>query len=217
MNDFYIIAPEDPSLDFLSPIYSVDCLGPLISGELIRVKASDEAYQSAKKKVINMPAGALILFLGHGTKRSLLGGEYQGSERKSIWRLDSMNEFRDKHLVLLACDSGALIKSSKAVRNNYDALGFELLPTDLNEAAANKALRNIELELADIELFKSDLVEIVSTAFKLFFQSQSDNLLDLFMILRVLVDRKIIARSKSGENRKVASIFVLMRSGIVIH
>jgi len=217
MSDFYIIAPEDPSLDFLSSIYAFDCLGQYISGELIRVKATDEGYQSVRRKVVGMPKGALILFLGHGTKKSLLGGAYQRLQRKSIWDLGSMNEFRDKYLFLLACDSGALIKSSQAARNHYDALGFELLPTDLNEASANRVLRSIDLGLDDIELFKSDLVEIVSYAFRLFFQSENDNLLNLFKLLRVLVDRKIIARSKSGENRKVASIFVLMRSGIVIH
>ena len=215
-NSFYIIAPEDPTLDFLSPIYSDEHLGKFINGGIIKVGSCDEGYVLAKEQVLAIPSGSLVLFLGHGTSKSLLGIN-QTFEREVIWDLKSMASFKGQYLVLLSCHSSSLLKSSMPYRNNCDSVGFGLLPTDMLDVKPDRLLRGLELDQTDIDKYKSSLVKVFSEAFKYFLESNDVNLSDLAKYFRVFIDREIMALAHSSENRKVADIFVLMRAGLATH
>lgn len=154
-----VIISIDPTTTFLFKIIeNIRATG--IEVNLIEIHPSDQSYNDCLEKIKGLAFGSLILFLGHGESNKLYGGESDGFDQKAIVELNEMKIFKDKYLILLACDSAELLKSSFRQAKMIKSIGFGALPTEIVELKNNKN----GITKRTIDLFRDVIVSTVSEA-----------------------------------------------------
>ena len=157
----FLIFPNDRSTEFLKSV--VDKAEELISNLIIiKCSASDESYSDAIEQLKNISKGETVIFIGHGCPTKLYGGENKSFSKKELISLKNVSLFKDVKLILMACNSSDFIRSSRKMRNFSEALGFGLLPSDMNELAKNKKIRELNLTELEINKFKEILIDLFS-------------------------------------------------------
>ncbi|MDI3325394.1 hypothetical protein QKW35_13510 [Pontibacterium granulatum] len=210
----YIIFPVDPSTSFLSSAIDVikEGIGD-ISINVITIEASDEAYRRAKAEVQEIPDGAFVLFMGHGTSKSLYGGCSKDFKRKDFLVTNDLHFFKGKDLFLLSCHSSSLLYSSRKQRNHSNALGFGALPSDMDEANSNNKLASLGLSNEDIAAYREFLATCIPSAIVHYFQNgYKFEFIEQYLIY--LLNKEINRLVLEDKNRPLAGLIFSMRTEI---
>ncbi|MEO9502821.1 hypothetical protein [Nonlabens ulvanivorans] len=158
-----VVISIDPTTAFLFEIIK-NIKAKNIEVNLIEIHPSDQSYNDCLDKINELACGSVILFLGHGQSDRLYGGESDKFDKKPIIKLNEMNIFKDKYLILLACDSSELLKSSFRQAKMIKSIGFGALPTEIEELDNNKKFANVGITQKTIDLFRDIIVSTVSEA-----------------------------------------------------
>ena len=208
-----IIISIDPTTAFLFEIIE-NIRANDIEVNLIEIHPSDQSYNDCLEKIKELDCGSIILFLGHGQSDRLYGGESEAFDKKPIVKLNEMNIFQNKYLILLACDSAELLKSSFRQAKMIKSIGFGALPTEIEELDNNKKFANVGITKATIDLFRSVIVSTVSDAivhslkYKLDFIQTKD-------YLTFLLNKKINSVILEDNNENLGDLIYQMKYELV--
>ena len=152
MSKTVCLYPEDATTTFLLPLYEHICNVLNAVGIHNDTTDEDDALDKIYKEIEDAD---LILFLGHGNSANLYGSRLDNV----VFEESNHQLLKDKTLFLLACNSADFIH-----RFGYtNAIGFDFLPTSLDDVRTQRMLHNIrieELERADVNVYKDSLVHI---------------------------------------------------------
>jgi hypothetical protein len=208
-----IIISIDPSTLFLAKIIEkLDLNG--IEFSLTEIHPNDESYVTSFEKILSFDKDSTILFLGHGQSNQLYGGENPGVfDRKPFIKLSEMKIFQEQNIILLACDSASLVKSSFRMSKTIQSIGFGGLPTSIEEIEYDKKLSAEGISEQTIEEFKFAIVETVAEALIL-----SLNDLTIFKnLLTLLIDKRINDAVLIRKDRNLADLLFKMRNEMVLY
>ncbi len=204
---YYLIYPNDPTTYFMNPIikslksYIED--GSLI---LINCDADLKSYKDSVEKIKEIPKNSRVIFIGHSTNSILYGGQSPDFERKSLVELSQMSIFKNIELFLISCFSEKLLKSSRGQRNYSKCLGFGLLPSELQEVVAHSAMRRLELNQTDINIFKFHLADIFCSVLN--YMISNNTSLDMaYNYFKIITHKKTNDLILNEKNDKVAELF----------
>lgn len=202
----------DPSTKFLFEI--VDKLKHNEVNLVVHeVHPNDESYKITFEIISNLERNSRILFLGHGQADRIYGGECSDSfPKKSLVKLNEMNVFKDQHLLLLACNSADLIRSSFRQAKISKSIGFGGLPTSIEEIENDKKLSSEGISKETIEEFKNEIIYIVSEALSLHYQDFNK----LSDYLTLFLDQRINNAVLVKQNRHLADLLYKMRNEMVL-
>jgi hypothetical protein len=187
-----ILFPKDSTTDFLEEVVSY--LVQTVRSSLfsfIRIEPSDESHQYSLEQIQN-PVHNTILFLGHGTSVSLYGTCEGNYRNEKFITTKNFGIFKEKKLILVACDSRTLIKKGK-VHGFEEAIGFGDLPTDWNDVQSARegdvnAYKGFTEET--IKSFRNCLVEIIKYSVSDFL-SNNLSLVELYNLIFLRINKRI--------------------------
>ena len=212
--ELYIIIPIDPSTNFLFDIVSE--LNQ-VSIKLIKVEANDISYSNSLNSISEIPDNSNIIFLGHGTSNKLYGGESERFDKKELVSVRTMRIFRNQNIFLLACNSALLLKSSYRLSNIKKAIGFGSLPTSKEEIDDDKRLSKTGIDDKIIELYKQEIVRIISQGINHFIQSKNADFIDLKNYIDLLLLKRINNAVIKDNNPLLADLLFKMKKEMVIY
>jgi hypothetical protein len=212
-----IIFPVDKSTDFLNQIVE-NLNNSVVEFDLIKIFPTNESYDSAVKKIIEIKDDELIIFLGHGSPEMLYGGESDEFDKKAFVKLKTMYLFKNKNLFLLACDSTSLLKSSFKIAEIKKSIGFGPLPTDMSELNSNK-FKSLGANEETIRLFKDKIVNLISNSLIYYLNnsSKTKNMIDLKEYLILLINKDISETILIKKNRPLADLLFYMRTDLNLY
>lgn len=212
-----VIYPEDPSISFLDPVPE-SLLASLGSEnfQLIRVPASTDGYRDAREEISALGQGSLVLYLGHGTSRELYGGASECFDRKPLYRFDDMSHFKDSKVIFFSCQSRRLINSSRARAGFSGAVGFGMLPSDMNEVWATAGVKSLDITPEILERYKSELVNILVDALK-HAPELAGNLEAFHSYFLLYLNKRINALALSGEESVLANFLFFVKQDFVCY
>jgi hypothetical protein len=193
----HIIHPKDDSTDFLEGIYKDVCPLPEIETTILRIISQDE-YFAFFKMIPTLPNNELVLFLGHGTSTALSGPRTRDFEIETLIGQSELKIFDHKNVVLLSCRSNQFLKSFFKERNLRSAIGFPNLITDFAEVEHHdnpERLQNITQE--DIELFKTNLVEIIKYSLEDYVNNEL-NIFQFYNRIKLRINKRVIKLYKEN-------------------
>lgn len=206
-----LIYPEDTTTDFLKPIsQKIASLNHQVKE--IRVGAGKDAHGDCLNKLEKLlPYASLIFFIGHGTDYSLFGGETSQVDKTPFLSLKDMPIFRDKNLILLSCESSALLKRTIKYSKIKKAIGFGLLATEVTEAHSTQKLRKLQIDNNTIEQFKEAIVKVIVN-------SLDDNIdiNDIHDKIIFNINTEINYAVLEQKNRKLADLLFYMKDDITV-
>lgn len=191
-----IIHPWDSSTKFLESIISF----LKKNGFPIKIFRPNNKTSNVEAEVeASYKEGDLLVFLGHGSSRSLFGSANEQQEKVILFNLDQAARFfPNKKSILLACRSAELLVSAN-LSGGY--IGFGDLPTSIDEVLGTREqsdpyyLRG--LEKATLAEFRQVLIDMMITAFK--FSNDSYSVRTFYLAIRYSLNRALtrIATSKT--------------------
>lgn len=204
---YYLIYPNDPTTYFMNPI--IKSLKSYIeNGSLILIncEANLNSYKDSIEKIREIPENSRVIFIGHSTNSILYGGQSTNFEKKPLLELSQMSIFKNIELFLISCFSEKLLKSSRGQRNYSKCLGFGLLPSELQEVVAHSAMRRLELNQTDINIFRFHLADIFCSVlnYMIYNNTSLDTAYNYFKIITHKKTNDLILNEK---NDKVAELF----------
>jgi hypothetical protein len=215
----YFVYPTDITTEFLLEIptriknkYGLDAV------QVIKVIPSDESYKSSLVEIENIPDNSIIVFMGHGQSDKLWGAENESFPKKPLIRQSDAKIFNNKYLFLLACNSNEFLRGCYLYSKIKSSIGFGSLPTDIEEIASSKRLKELEIDNEVIKLNKQILIELVS---KSFCDMIDENLTftDFYFRLTLRIQKKIssllLTDKKNSNNRKLADLLFFMKNEMV--
>lgn len=163
------IYPEDPTTDFLLPLYEHICNNMHAVGLHSDTTEDDDSLDKIYKEIED---AEVVVFLGHGTSKMLYGSGCANV----VFEDTNCHLLNDKKLFLLACNSDQFIRNYKLA----NAIGFGFLPTSLDDVRQTQTLHGVwieNLDKKDVDCFNSSLVQA-------FISALSDNTLKDFHLLK---------------------------------
>lgn len=204
---YYLIYPNDPTTYFMNPI--IKSLKSYIeNGSLILIscEANLNSYKDSIEKIREIPENSIVIFIGHSTNSILYGGQSINFEKKPLLELSQMSIFKNIELFLISCFSEKLLKSSRGQRNYSKCLGFGLLPSELQEVVAHSAMRRLELNQTDINIFRFHLADIFCSVLNYMISNNSS--LDMaYNYFKIITHKKTNDLILNEKNDKVAELF----------
>lgn len=207
----YIIFPKDKSTFFLYRLYYylIRSLGK-DNLSLIRYEGSDQGYRKSLQKISEIPKGACVLFMGHGTAAGIYGGTSESYDRQYLLKIEDMKLFSDKNLILLSCHSVGLIKSSFK-QSHYEAvIGFGALPTEMSEVEAHSKLKKQNVSENTIYKYKRFLVQMISDSI-IYYKTNDKKLPDLYNRMILIINQEINAQVLDNGDRAYADLLFYMK------
>jgi hypothetical protein len=208
-----IIISIDPTTAFLFEIVqTIRANG--IEVNLIEIHPSDESYRECLEQIKGLDPKSVILFLGHGQSDRLYGGESETFDKKPIVKLNEMNIFKDKYLILLACDSAELLKSSFRQAKMAKSIGFGALPTEIEELENNKKFANVGITKVTIDLFRDIIVSSVSETI-IYYMKGNKDFIQTKDYLTLLLNKKINRVVIEDNNENLGDLIYQMKFELV--
>lgn len=153
MNNVLCIFPKDCTTEFLNPVYE-EIISIYTAKGLLGDPTEDDEY--LEKLSYEASRADSIIFLGHGSSKSLYGLNFNEIICKENENIDI---FRGKRIILFACKSIDFIRHFKF--NN--AIGFGLMPTSTFDTQPGKIFHNLpigELSVEDLGYIQDCIVRI---------------------------------------------------------
>lgn len=205
MNKVICVFPKDETTLFLVEIYNF--LKSQHNTVCYYFDTCDDNIQTKKVKneLEKLDKDSYFIFLGHGASHSVYGSPVKNN-RTSFLTKDEIEKFECK-ICSISCRSAELLNK----KNN--SIGFGNIPSDYDiDVLAMREqdveyLRNIEKK--DIEYFKSAFVNIILSAFKLWFSCEERTISRLNSYFRLFINKNIceLLLTKDVNNfRSIANI-----------
>lgn len=152
MNRVLCIYPNDPTTEFLRPVYNDICEKPNVVGlELDTIE--DDFFLDKLSR--HLAEADIVYFIGHGSSTCLYGTNLNPLIDD---KMGNLCELQNKSLVLFACRSSEFISNHQF----QDSLGFGFIPTSLDDVR-DGVLHNLKLKDIDssaIYMFQQSIVHI---------------------------------------------------------
>ncbi|WP_299523370.1 hypothetical protein [Winogradskyella sp.] len=211
----HVVISIDPTTAFLYGIVN-NLKEKKVPLNVIEIHPSDKSYEECKEKISTVESGSVILFLGHGQENQLYGGESKEFVRKPIFKLNEMGVFKSQYLILLACDSADLLKSSFRQAKMKKSIGFGSLPTELKEIENDKMFSNSGVTQETLEAYKNVIVELVSEV--IIYGHKKECLKDFIKMkefLTLLINKKINNAILQDKNENLGDLIYQMKYQLV--
>lgn len=160
MNDPYLILALDDSTRFLNIFFEN------FPDLCFTIEAHQDSIDSSLLFLNEIPDGSIVLFLGHGHSSGLYTPTGPSFGRQIF--IDSKNAgnlFKNKHLILLCCNSNQFIDKFSGY---YSVIGFGNIISSMNEigieAETTGYFRPIDID--DIEVFNSSYCRVIIEALR---------------------------------------------------
>jgi hypothetical protein len=184
----HILYPVEATTEFLNEIvtYLIEKFGKSII--VHRLDSSDD-YRNFKKNAQNLvPINGDLLFLGHGSSKSLSGdlesGAYISEEELGI--------FQYRRVVLLSCRSSEYLHNYGRESGILGGIGFPNLITEFEEIQQHANPEKFTgINAADIERFKAILVDATKYSIEEYLKSDM-TFYKLFKRIQIRVRRALV-------------------------
>lgn len=212
----YIIFPADPSTDFLKTILKkIKKDLPNKEVNIITVEGSEASYIEAKEKIKNIPDEAFVLFLGHGTSKSLYGGCTPEYPKEDLLVTNDMYYFKGKELFLLSCFSSDLLRSSRKIRGFSNSIGFGALPSDMHEANSSNKISKLGLSHEDISEYCLFIAHCIPDVITHYFKNNYE-FEHIEKYLTLLMNKEINKQILEKKNKPLANLIFHMKQEISV-
>jgi sulfur relay (sulfurtransferase) DsrF/TusC family protein len=212
----HIIISSDPSTSFLFDIIS-NLEKHYKSINVIIIEPSDNSYKKSLELISTFSDNSNIMFLGHGTSEILYGGESEQFEKKVFISLQTMNIFKNQNIFILACNSATLLKSSFRLSQFNKSIGFGSLPTSPQEIENDKKLSKVGITDEIINLYKQDIVDIISNAFFNLLRGNINDFIALKDYIDLLLLKKINKAVLVDNKSLLADLLFKMKTEMEIY
>jgi hypothetical protein len=206
----FFIYPKDETTEFLEPIY-LAAKSSLGEGNVCLISFEKNTYEENFNLVKDLPKDSNIIFLGHGRDNRLYG-LYDESYTPFV-ESNKMWVFDEKNLFALACESTHLLTYCFHRTNISHSIGFDRLPTSIEEVDLIKKIKHLKISDDDIEEFKNIIVETVSLSIIKFY-SEKSCFSGIYKHLRLLLNKKMNDAVLVNKNRNLAELIFQMLAGM---
>ncbi len=185
-----IIISIDPTTNFLFGIIE-NLRGIGYALNVIKIHPTDTSYIDGIEAIKNIPKNSTIIFLGHGEPTMIYGGESENYVKKKLISTQEMQIFEQQNIFILACNSSTLLKNSFRLSKFNKSIGFGSLPTSIQEIEDDSKLSKYDFTIEIIEEYKKSLIEVISEAFKYFFENEMFDFILLKDYIELLLNKRI--------------------------